>query len=111
METKNGVIVEEDNIVELEDDNGNIIKLEHVLTYEHAGKVYIAFVPVGDDANAQNDEEEEVILMHLKEDDNGDELFLPIQEEEELENAWEAFLNIYYEETKDMEDEEEDEEQ
>ncbi|MEZ4357034.1 MAG: DUF1292 domain-containing protein [Eubacteriales bacterium] len=107
METKNTNTGEEDNIVELIDEDGNNLKMEHVLTFEHEDKVYVAFVPIDDN---EKEEEEEVVLMRLDEDENGEELFTPIEDDDEMESAWEAFLNIYYS-GEDYEDDDEDSEE
>ena len=105
METKNINPGEEDNIVELIDEDGNNLKMEHVLTFEHDDKVYVAFVPVDEN---ENEEEEEVVLMRLEEDDKGEEIFTPIEDEDEIESAWETFLSIYYDEDEDEDDEDDD---
>lgn len=96
---------EERNLIELVDEEGNALKLEHLLTFENNDAFYAAFLPLED----EEEEADEVIIMRLEEDEKGEDVFLPIEEDEELDAAWQAFLNIYYEE--DDEDEDDDEEE
>ena len=86
---------EERNLIELVDEEGNALKLEHLLTFENNDAFYAAFLPYEEN---EKEESDEVVIMRLEEDEKGDDMFLPIEEDEELESAWEAFLNIYYEE-------------
>ena len=96
---------EEKNLIELVDDDGNAIKMEHLLTYESNDAFYAAFLPYEENG----EESDEVVIMRLEEDEKGDDMFLPIEEDEELETAWEAFLNIYYEDDDDDDEDDDDE--
>ncbi len=85
--------MEEDNIIELFDDEGNATKLEHILTFELNDMFYVAFLPLEE----PDEEENEVIFMRLDEDESGADVFYTIDSEEELENVWQTFLKIYEE--------------
>ena len=91
--------ITEENIIEATDQDGNPVNFEHLLTFEYGENFYVAMLPVElpDDM-----EEGEVLLMRLEEDDDND-VFLPIDTEEELEGAWNAFLEMYYEDDEDEE--------
>jgi len=79
--------------VELLDDDGNKTVVEHLLTYEHEGKHYIAF------ADATGEEEESgVYIFRIKEEKGVDDVYLPIVNEIEMEEAWSVFKDIYFEE-------------
>ena len=90
---------DEDGMIELFDEDGNSTKLEHILTFEHEDSFYVAFLPVEE----INEEENEVIFMRLDEDENGADVFYTIDSEDELEAVWQTFLEIY-EEEEDLED-------
>ena len=82
------------NVIELEDEEGNATQFEHLLTFEYGENFYVALLPVSE---AEDMEDGEVLIMRLVEEEEED-LFLPVETEEELEGAWNAFLEIYYEE-------------
>lgn len=95
----------EDGIIELTDEEGNTVQFEHLLTYEYGEHFYVALLPI---EPFEDMEDGEVLLMRLEDDEENDEsLFLPIETEEELEGAWNAFMEIYYED----EDEEDSDEE
>lgn len=81
-------------IISLEDNDGNVIDFEHVMTFASGEGFYVALAPV-----EATDEigEDEVVLMRLIEDEEGD-LFEAIESEEELDSVWADFEKQYYEE-------------
>ena len=94
----------EDSIIELIDEAGNTVKFEHLLTFEYGEDFFAALLPIDpiDDM-----EDGEVLLMKLQEEDDGDTL-VSIETEEELEGAWNAFMDIYYGDEDDENDEDEE---
>ena len=88
-----------ENILELTDDEGNKVQFEHLLTFEYGENFYVSLLPV---TPLEDFEDGEVLIMRLEEDGD-DDIFLPVETEEELEGAWNAFLELYNDE-----DEEED---
>ncbi len=90
-------MAENDNIIILTDENDNQVKFEHLITYEYGENFYIALLPV-EDMEGLDMEDGEVLLMRIEEDpESDDDLILPIETEEELEGAWNAFIETYYE--------------
>ena len=80
-----------ENIVELVDDDGNEVKFEHLMTLEHKGKVYICLAP----AEPMDDvEEDELVIMRIEQDDDGNDFYTTIDSEEELNEAFEKYLEI-----------------
>lgn len=107
----------ENEIIELTGEDGDIIKAEYldtVLVDEHE---YVVLLPVGEDGcgcgacDCGDDEaESEVIIMRIEK--NGEEEFLvPVEDEEELEKAFEAFQEQVDEDMEEYEDEDEEEEE
>ncbi len=98
MSEKENQVLNE-NILELTDDEGNKVQFEHLLTFEYGENFYVSLLPV---TPLEDFEDGEVLIMRL-EDEGDDDIFLPVETEEELEGAWNAFLELYNDE-----DEEED---
>ena len=83
------------------DDEGNDFELEHLGTLERQGSTYMAFVPADMD---EDDEDFGLILLRVIEDENGEQLLADIDDETELNDVYEQFM----EELFDDEDEEEE---
>ena len=98
MSEKENQVLNE-NILELTDDEGNKVQFEHLLTFEYGENFYVSLLPV---TPLEDFEDGEVLIMRLEEDGD-DDIVLPVETEEELEGAWNAFLELYNDE-----DEEED---
>ena len=80
-----------ENIVELVDDDGNEVKFEHLMTLEHKGGVYICLAP----AEPMDDvEEDELVIMRIEQDDEGNDFYTTIDSEEELNEVFEKYLEI-----------------
>ncbi len=92
--SKNNEIKDSEAIVELEDAEGNVLKFEHVMTFPFKEDFYVALA-----AAEPNDEigEDEVVIMRLVEDEDGD-IYEALESEEELDEVWAEFEKQYYEE-------------
>ncbi len=95
---------ERDNLIEMMDDEGTVLQFEHLLTFEVDESFYIAFTPV---EKTGEFEVGEVLIMRIEEDGENGDVYMPIETEEELDELWEIFQQLYYED--DEEDDEEDE--
>lgn len=89
--------VDKDSIIEATDEEGNAVSFEHLLTFEYGENFYVALLPL---ELPEDMEEGEVVLMRLTEEGDED-VFNAIETEEELEGAWNAFLEMYYEDDED----------
>lgn len=106
----------ENEIIELTGEDGDSIKCEYLDTVLMNDNEYVVLLPVDGgscggccDCDSCGGEEEgsEVIIMRIEK--NGDEEYLvPVEDEEELESAFEAFQDQIDEED---EDEDEDDEE
>lgn len=83
--------MEENNILTFYDENDEAIQLEIVDSFELAGKKYAALA-TPEDIDA-NDEESEVFIMRLETETSGEDVFVSIENEEELDAAFEMFKN------------------
>ena len=88
------------DFITVTDDEGNDFELEHLGTLERQGNTYMAFVPADMD---EEDEDFGLILLRVMEDENGEQLLADIDDETELNDVYEQFM----EELFDDEDEEE----
>lgn len=83
--------MEENNILTFYDENDEAIQLEIVDSFELAGKKYAALA-TPEDIDA-DDEESEVFIMRLETETSGEDVFVSIENEEELDAAFEMFKN------------------
>ncbi len=78
------------DIITLTDEEGNEYEFEHIDTIELNSKMYLAFT----EADAANDENNvsEIIILRLDKDENGEEVLSTVDDDAELEAAYEAFM-------------------
>ena len=81
------------------DDDGNEFNLELLDTIDYNGETFSAFLPADMD---EDDPYYGLILLSVTEDENGDELFESIDDEDELQDVYEHFAVLLF----DDEDEE-----
>ena len=80
-----------ENIVELVDDEGNSVVFEHLMTLEHNGGVYICLAPAEE---VEDIEEDELVIMRIKQDKDGNDFYTTIESEKELQEVFEKYLEI-----------------
>ncbi len=78
------------DIITLTDDEGNEFEFEHIDTIELKGKMYLAFTETDENQNDEN--VSEIIILRLDKDENGEEVLSTVDDESELETAYEAFM-------------------
>lgn len=83
--------MEQDNIVELVDDEGNTVEFEHIMTVEHAGKEFVLLVPV---TEMEDVEDDEMIVLQIATDDEGNDVYVGVEDEELLEQVFNKYLEI-----------------
>lgn len=79
----------EDNIIILEDENGNQVEFAVIDVYELNDNTYFAMVEVLD---AAEDESDEVLIMKVDKIDTDDAELIPIDDDAELQAAFDEFL-------------------
>lgn len=93
--------IDEENIIEITDDDGTVIKCELYDIIEFEGKQYALLVEAGTE-----EEEPEVVLMRYTEE--GEEVFFEtIDDDKEFEKVQEYIENLEYDEEGEEEIEEE----
>ena len=90
---------EEENIIELEDEEGNVEKYVHIATLEYNGAYYCYFQK----AEPETEEEEEEVVIFALEGEEEDMKLLPIEDEAPLDEVFAEFCHQYeqYEQSED----------
>ncbi len=86
--------MDEEELIVLLDENDNELNFRLIMPFEDNGKAYVAMEPVGEVAGFEPDE---VLIMEVIEDEEGESTLQPVETEEELEAAWEVFEALYNE--------------
>lgn len=82
------------------DDDGQEFELEVLDSMDYNGKSYVAFLPADMD---ENDPDYGMIILRSVLDDNGDELFESIDDEEQLQDVYEHFMVLLFDDEDDGE--------
>jgi len=84
------------NFVSVTDEDGQELVLEYVASIELDGQEYRAFFPAETEGEEEDPDTGLVILKLIEE--NGEELLSTCDSEEELERAYDVFMEMLYEE-------------
>ena len=87
------------DFITIVDDDGQEFELEVLDTMDYKGETYLAFLPANMD---ENDPDYGLIILRVVQDENGEELFESIDDDDELQDVYEHFMVILF----DDEDEE-----
>lgn len=66
-------------VIELENEDGETMSFYHVATFDLDDKWYVAFQPTEDTEELSEDE---VVFFELGQDEDGEDLFLPVEDED-----------------------------
>lgn len=81
---------ERDDIVVLVDENGEEVEFEHIDTIEMNDNEYVVLAPLVEDESEDSDEEE-VIILKVDHNADGEDSFVTVEDEEELDAVFEEF--------------------
>ena len=79
------------NFITLTDDDGNDIELEYVDALEMNGSTYMAFFPVVEEGK-EVDEEEYGLVILKSQMEQGEEILVTIEDEQELNAVYDQFM-------------------
>jgi uncharacterized protein YrzB (UPF0473 family) len=82
---------EQNTVIELIDENGNVVKFDLVMTFDYEGKRYAALLPVDDVENVGDDE---VVLLEVVKDKDGDN-FVSIDNPVMLDEVFNEFIELF----------------
>lgn len=88
---------ERDDIVVLVDENGDEVEFEHIDTIEMNDNEYVVLAPLEEETDDEG-EEEEVIILKIEHNEDGDDSFVTIEDDDELEEVFNEFQSRMEEE-------------
>lgn len=92
---RDDMIVDRENIIEMVDEEGGVYEFEYLMTFEVDGDYFLAFTPFEPTGDFNVGE---VLIMRIGEDTDGEEIYLPIETQEELDMLWDVFRKRFAEE-------------
>ena len=97
-EMLNNIPEEEDNIVELTDDDGVVSKFEYLATVPYEGDEYVALLVLDEDGNEPAGDDSEVIILKIEQDENGEDIYVSVDDEELSETVFNLLISSIDEE-------------
>ena len=89
---------ERDDIVILVDENGDEVEFEHIDTIEMNGNEYVVLAPL-EEEEAEEQDEEEVIILKIEHNEDGEDSFVTIEDDDELDEVFNEFQTRMEEES------------
>lgn len=102
--SENNDMNQEERMIELIGDDGSTVTFEHLATLEYEGENYLV---LGTPDDGSDEEDSEVYILKITQDDEGNDIYVDLEDEELSEKVFEYFLQLL-EET--VEDDGEDDE-
>ena len=81
------------DFITIVDDDGQEFELEVLDTMDYNGETYSAFLPANMD---ETDPDYGIIILRVVTDENGDELFESIDDDEQLQDVYEHFMVLLF---------------
>ncbi len=81
----------------IDEETGEEIELEFIDALEYNGAVYRAFFPVVDEEESSKDEEEYGLIILKAEMENGEEMLVQIEDENEINTVYDLFMEQFFE--------------
>jgi len=85
---------ERDDIVILVDENGDEVEFEHIDTIEMNGNEYVVLAALEEEeseSEAEEQDEEEVVILKIEHNEDGEDSFVTIDDDDELDDVFEEF--------------------
>jgi uncharacterized protein YrzB (UPF0473 family) len=83
------------NLVELIDDDSNKFIFEYIMTIDFGEKEYVVLTPMTSQVEVvQNNYEDQVVILRVEHDTNQENIYVSIDDEDELNEVFEAFCEI-----------------
>mgnify|MGYP005816660635 FL=1 len=83
--------MEDDDIVELIDEDGQSVRFEHLMTLEHEGELYVMLTAL--EATPDTDEDE-VFILRIEKDAQGEDCYVTVDDENILQAVFEKFVRL-----------------
>lgn len=88
---------ERDDIVILVDENGDEVEFEHIDTIDMNDNEYVVLAPIEEEED-EDREDEEVIILKIEHNEGGEDSFVTIEDDDELEEVFNEFQSRMEEE-------------
>ncbi|NLN42435.1 MAG: DUF1292 domain-containing protein [Clostridiales bacterium] len=86
---------DQSNIIELVDEDGKILSFEYLMTLDYGENEYVILVPMAPYDDSEDDlTGDEVVILKVEQDENGDDVYISIEDEKELDEVFDAFSEI-----------------
>lgn len=82
---------ERDDIVVLVDENGEEVEFEHIDTIEMNDNEYVVLAPYMEEEPEEETDEEEIIILKVEHNEDGEDSFVTVEDEDELDAVFEEF--------------------
>lgn len=82
---------ERDDIVVLVDENGDEVEFEHIDSFEMNDNEYVILAPLNEEIDEDEDEEEEVIILRVEHNEDGEDSYVTIEDDDELDEVFSEF--------------------
>ena len=82
---------ENDNLVQLQDENGKDVNFEHLMTIEHEGNYYVVLEATEDTDDCK--EGEAIILKIVRDEESDEDVYATIEDEAELGGWYTELMN------------------
>lgn len=81
---------ERDDIIVMVDENGDEVEFELIETIEMNGNEYVILAPL-DEEDVDDQDEEEVIILKVEHGEDGEDTFVTIEDDDELDEVFNEF--------------------
>lgn len=80
---------ERDDLVILVDENGEEVEFEHLDTIDFNGNEYVVLLPF--ERNSEDNDVDEVVILKIEHSDDGEDSFVSVDDDDELDAVFEEF--------------------
>jgi uncharacterized protein YrzB (UPF0473 family) len=95
----------DEDVVILTDDEGTEVRFLHIMTFDFEDSFYVALTP---EESVEGIENGEVLILEIMEDEDGDDCYVPIEDDAKMDKVWAEFERLYYEDEDGDDDDDED---
>ena len=85
---------EHSNIIELIDEEGKTLSFEYLMTLDYGENEYVILTPLEPYDDSDELTGDEVVILRVEQDENGDDIYVSIEDEKELDKVFDAFSEI-----------------
>ena len=82
---------ERDDIVVLVDEDGGEVEFEHIDTIEMNGNEYVILLPLEEGESEDDEAADEVVILKIEHNAEGEDSFVSVEDESELNSVFEEF--------------------